>query len=32
MSMLSSWGFFIVVSPDCGHYIFGNVDGVVCLD
>jgi hypothetical protein len=27
-SMLSRWGFLVVCSPDCGHYSFGNVDGV----
>ena len=31
-SMLSALGFLIVVSPDYGHYISVNVDGVECLD
>jgi hypothetical protein len=26
-SMLSALGFLIVVSPDCGRYLFGVVDG-----
>jgi hypothetical protein len=30
-SMLSRWAFLVVGSPDCGHYFFGNVDGVGCL-
>ena len=30
-SMLSRWMFRLVVSPDYGHYYFGNVDGVGCL-
>ena len=30
-SMLSRWAFQMVDSPDCGHYFFGNVDGVGCL-
>lgn len=31
-SMLSALRFLIVVSPDCGHYIFSVVDGVFFLD
>jgi hypothetical protein len=31
-SMLSALGFLIVVSPDCGRYLFGVVDGGDCLD
>ena len=27
-SMLLAWGFLLVVSPDCGHCILCNVDGV----
>jgi hypothetical protein len=30
-SMLSALGFLIVVSPDCGRYLFGVVDGGVFL-
>jgi hypothetical protein len=30
-SMLSALRFLIVVSPDCGHYLFGVVDGGVFL-
>ena len=29
--MLLGVGFLVVVSPDCGHYILVNVDGVECL-
>ena len=31
-SMLLEVVFLVVVSPDCGHYISVNVDGVECLD
>jgi hypothetical protein len=31
-SMLSALGFLIVVSPDCGRYLFGVVDGGVYRD
>ena len=31
-SMLSRWVFLAVGSPDCGHYSFGNVDGVESVD
>ena len=31
-SMLSRWVFLVVCSPDCGHYSFGNVDGVESVD
>ena len=27
-SMRLALGFLVVVSPDCGHYSLGNVDGV----
>jgi hypothetical protein len=30
-SMLSALGFLVVVSPDCGRYLFGVVDGGVFL-
>ena len=30
-SILSALGFLVVVSPDYGHYIFCDVDGVDCL-
>jgi hypothetical protein len=31
-SMFSSCVFFVVCSPDCGHYSLGNVDGVESLE